>query len=232
MITLRRSADRGHANHGWLDTRHTFSFADYHDPAHMGFRALRVINEDVVRPGHGFGTHPHRDMEILTYVLAGAVEHRDSMGNGSVIRPGEVQRMTAGTGVTHSERNPSPSEPLHLLQIWILPEQRGLEPSYEQCAFPLAKRRGQLRLVASRDARAGSLRVHQDVDVFAAHLAAADRVSHGLAPGRAAWLQVARGSLTLNSYELHAGDGAAITDEARVDLIATKPAEVLLFDLA
>src|SRR5262249_10132310 len=161
----------------------------------------RVINEDVVRPGHGFGTHPHRDMEILTYVLAGAVEHRDSMGNGSVIRPGEVQRMTAGTGVQHSEQNPSRSEPPHLLQIWILPEARGLEPGYEQRAFPLAKRGGQLRLVASRDARAGSLLVHQDVDVFAAHLAAGDRVSHGLAAGRGVWLQVARGSLTLNTYE-------------------------------
>jgi redox-sensitive bicupin YhaK (pirin superfamily) len=232
MITLRRSEDRGHADHGWLDTRHTFSFADYRDAAHMGYRSLRVINEDRVQPGRGFGTHAHRDMEILTYVLEGAVAHRDSMGHGEVVRPGDVQRMTAGTGVTHSEVNPSPTEPLHLLQIWILPEAAGLEPGYEQRAFPAAEKRGVLRLVASRDGRDGSLVVHQDADVYVTVLAAGQRVAHRIASGRGVWVQVARGAVDLLGHELREGEGAAVEREARIELVARQPTELLLFDLA
>jgi len=232
MLTLRPDEARGHFDHGWLDTRHTFSFADYHDPRHMGFRQLRVINEDRVKPGRGFGTHAHRDMEIVTYVLDGALEHKDSMGNGSIIRPGDVQRMTAGTGVTHSEYNPSPTDPVHLLQIWILPEREALEPGYEQRTFPAAERRKRLRLVASRDGRDGSVTIHQDADILAALLDAGDEVSHALRPGRHAWVQVARGSVDVNGTALAAGDGAALSNEARVTLRADEPSEVLVFDLA
>jgi hypothetical protein len=232
MITLRPAQERGHADHGWLDTHHTFSFSSYFDPRHMGFRHLRVINEDRVQGGEGFGTHPHRDMEIITYVLDGALEHRDSMGNGSVIRPGDVQRMSAGTGVTHSEFNHSSLEPVHFLQIWILPRQPGLTPSYEQRTFPIADRRGRLRLIAARDGRDGAVTVHQDVDLFASVLEPGEQVAHMLEPGRHAWLQVARGEVTLNGRPLNAGDGAAVSEEQRLDIDARQSAEVLLFDLA
>lgn len=232
MITLRRSAERGRFDHGWLDTRHTFSFADYRDPAHMGFRALRVINEDVVAPGEGFPTHGHRDMEILTYILEGALEHKDSLGSGSVIRPGDVQRMSAGKGVQHSEFNPDAQRPVHLLQIWILPDRSGLQPEYEEKHFPEAERRGVLRLVASREGRAGSLRIHQDADVLAGLLAPGDRAVHELRPGRHAWVQLARGRLRLNGQELRAGDGAALSDEPTLELEALEEAELLVFDLA
>jgi redox-sensitive bicupin YhaK (pirin superfamily) len=232
MITVRKAHERGHARHGWLESFHTFSFADYHDPAHMGFRDLRVINEDRVQPGQGFGTHSHRDMEIVSYVLGGQLAHRDSLGTGSVIRPGDVQRMSAGTGVTHSELNPSATEPVHFLQIWILPERDGLAPSYEQRHFPAAERAGRLRLVASRDAREGSLRLHQDVDLYAGLLRPDDAVTHALRPGRHAWLQVARGRCTLNGVALEVGDGAAVSDETSLRLEVADDAEVLLFDLA
>jgi redox-sensitive bicupin YhaK (pirin superfamily) len=231
MITIRPAGARGAAEHGWLSSRHSFSFADYHDPAHMGFASLRVINEDRVRPGKGFGTHGHRDMEIVSYVLSGALEHKDSMGNGSTIRPGEVQRMSAGTGVTHSEFNASDSEIVHFLQIWILPERHGLTPGYEQKPFPEDERRGRLRLVAARDGRDGALTIHQDVDLYAALLAPGDSVTHPLAAGRKAWLQVARGGVTLNGEALSKGDGAAIEDEATVTIAATGDAEILLFDM-
>jgi len=231
MITVRKADERGHFNHGWLDTSHTFSFADYYDPQHMGFQALRVINEDRVQPGRGFATHAHKDMEIITYVLAGALEHKDSMGNGSVIRPGEVQRMTAGTGVTHSEHNHSESEALHLLQIWILPERRGLTPGYEQKDFSDAAP-NTLRLIAARDAADGSVTVHQDVRVYVARIDADRAVGHALPPGRHAWVQVARGAVTLNHQLLRTSDGAAIDDEGTLEITAREPAEVLLFDLA
>jgi len=231
MIRIRRSGERGRAEHGWLSSRHTFSFADYHDPEQMGFRDLRVINEDRVQPGKGFGTHAHRDMEILTWVLAGALEHRDSLGNGSTIRPGDAQRMSAGTGVTHSEYNPSPGEPVHFLQIWILPAQPGIPPSYEQKHFPEAERRNALRLLASPDARDGSVRIHQDAAVHAALLDPGNSVRHGLGPGRHAWVQVARGAVDVAGSALHAGDGAALGDETAVELSAREPSEILLFDL-
>src|SRR5882724_1405845 len=202
MIVTRPAAERGHFDHGWLDTSHTFSFASYHDPRQMGFRALRVINEDRVKPGEGFGTHAHRDMEILTWVLEGALGHKDSMGNGSIIRPGDLQRMSAGTGVTHSEFNPSQAEPVHFLQIWILPERAGLPPSYEQRAFPTEEKRGKLRLVASRDGREGSVTIHQAVDLYTSLLAPGEVVTHLCTPGRYAWVQVARGSLMLNDTAL------------------------------
>ena len=232
MITVRPSGERGRSELGWLSSRHTFSFADYLDPRHMGFRSLRVVNDDRVQPGAGFPTHGHRDMEIVTYVVEGALEHKDSMGTGSVIRPGEVQRMTAGSGVTHSEYNASRAEPVHFLQIWILPERQGLAPGYEQRAFPAAEMQGRLRLVASRDGREGSVTVHQDVQVLAARLAAGDEAVHRLAPGRHAWLQVVRGALALNGTSLATGDGVAVSDEARLALAAREPAELLLFDLA
>jgi hypothetical protein len=232
MLTVRRAEERGHFNHGWLDTYHSFSFADYHDPAHMGFRHLRVINEDRVAPGNGFGTHPHRDMEILTYVLEGALEHKDSMGNGSLIRPGDVQRMTAGTGVTHSEFNPSDQEPVHLLQIWILPERRGLTPGYEQVTLPPERLAGGLLRVASRAGGAGGVQVHQDMALYAGRLAPNGPVTHELATDRHAWVQVARGSVAVNGQTLHAGDGAALSGEPRLTLQALTPAEVLVFDLA
>jgi redox-sensitive bicupin YhaK (pirin superfamily) len=232
MITLRPARERGHADHGWLDTRHTFSFADYHDPRHMGFRALRVINDDRVAPGRGFGTHPHRDMEIVSYVLDGALEHKDSMGTGSVIRPGDVQRMTAGTGVLHSEWNHDDRDPVRFLQIWILPERARITPSYEQKTFPLDDRRNLLRLVASRDGRDGSLTVHQDVSLYAAVLDDGGAVELDLAPGRHAWVQVARGEVDLGGLALGEGDGAALSDEARLEIKGRGPAEVLVFDLA
>ncbi len=232
MITVRKAADRGGGDHGWLDTRHTFSFADYYDPAQMGFRGLRVINEDRVQPGRGFPTHGHRDMEILSYVLAGALEHEDSMGTGSVIRPGDVQRMSAGTGVMHSEFNPSRAEPVHFLQIWILPGTRGLDPSYEQKHFSEAEKRGRLRLIVSRDGRDGSVTIHHDASVYAAVLAPGERVALALADGRHAWVQVARGAVTLNGEALGAGDGAALSREPALTLVAVERAEVLVFELA
>jgi redox-sensitive bicupin YhaK (pirin superfamily) len=232
MLTIRKSEDRGHFDFGWLETRHTFSFGDYHDPRHMGFRALRVINEDVVRGGGGFGTHPHRDMEIVTYVLSGALVHEDSMGNGSTIRPDDVQRMSAGTGVTHSEHNGSPSVPVHLLQIWLLPAQQGTPPSYEQKAFPAAEKRGRLRLVGASDGRDGAVTIHQDVALYATLLAPREHVTHGLAPGRHAWVQVVRGDAVVNGVRLGMGDGAALSAEPRVEISADSDVELLLFDLA
>jgi redox-sensitive bicupin YhaK (pirin superfamily) len=233
MITIRRSADRGHFEHGWLDTRHTFSFADYHDDRFMGFSDLRVINEDRVQPGKGFGSHGHRDMEILSYVLEGELGHQDSMGTGSSIRPGEFQRMSAGSGVVHSEKNASAEHPVHFLQIWILPREAGIRPGYEQRAFPEAERRGRLRLVASPDGRDGSLTVHQDAAVFAGLLAPGQHVRHEIPAGRTAWVQVARGEVTVNGERLRAGDGLAAVDEAALDLAGSgsADAEVLLFDL-
>jgi len=233
MIALRPATERGHADHGWLNTYHSFSFADYYDPRHMGFRALRVINEDWVQPGRGFGTHGHQDMEIITYVLEGALSHKDSMGNASAIRPGEVQRMSAGTGVRHSEYNPSPAEPVHLLQIWIQPNQQGLEPSYEQKTFSYQEKLGKLRLVASEDGRDGSVRIHQDASLYASILTKDASVLHQLEPDRHAYVHVASGSVLLNGKPLRAGDGAALTSE-KIELLGTnddEPAEVLLFDL-
>jgi quercetin 2,3-dioxygenase len=235
-LTLRRSHERGHADHGWLDTYHSFSFADYHDPRHMGFRSLRVINEDRVAAGEGFGTHPHRDMEIITVVTEGALEHKDSLGTGSVLRPGDVQRMTAGTGIQHSEFNHSKTDALRLFQVWILPERRGLTPGYEEKRFAPEERKDRLRLVASRDARDGALTIHQDVDVFVADLGAGVSVAHELAAGRHAWLQLGRGRVTVNGAEngaeLRAGDGVAVSDVRRLEVVALEPSELLLFDLA
>lgn len=231
MITIRKSNDRGRADHGWLDSRHTFSFADYHDPEQMGFRTLRVINEDRVREGQGFGTHPHRDMEIISYVLEGALEHKDSMGTSSTIKPGEVQRMSAGTGVLHSEYNPSRTEPVHFLQIWIFPEKKGIKPGYEQKAFPAAERTDALRLVASRDGREGSLTIHQDAELYTTLLSKGGTVTHAMKPGRFAWVQVARGEITLNGKTLKTGDGASVSGEPSLVLTGSKDAEVLLFDL-
>jgi len=231
VIAVRPAAERGHADHGWLDTRHTFSFASYHDPGHMGFRSVRVINEDRVQPAQGFGTHAHRDMEILTWVLEGALEHKDSMGNGSVIRPGDLQRMSAGTGVTHSEFNPSREAPVHFLQIWLLPRARGLPPGYEQKGFPQEARRGRLRLIAAGDGREGAVTIHQDADVWTALLQPGESVRHALAPGRYAWLHVARGAVSLNGSTLGAGDGAAVSDETALEITGAAGAEVLLFDL-
>jgi len=231
MFQIRRGNERGHFNHGWLDTYHTFSFGDYHDPRHTHFRTLRVMNEDRVQPGQGFGMHPHRDMEIVTYVLKGVLEHKDSMGNGEVLRPGEFQRMSAGTGILHSEFNPSKTEPVHLYQIWLFPRQKGSTPSYEQRAFPEAEKQGRLRVVASPDGRDGSLTIGQDASVFLSSLAADQRVTHELAPGRHAWLQVLRGAVDLNGDLLAAGDGVAVSDEPGVSVRATEPSEVMLFDL-
>ena len=231
MITLRPSAARGHADHGWLDTFHTFSFADYHDPAHMGFRALRVINEDRVAPGMGFGTHPHRDMEILTYILAGRLAHKDSMGHGREITPGQLQAMSAGTGITHSEFNPSRTDPVHLLQIWLLPDRRGHTPRYAEWS-PVPGNTDELTLLASPDGRENSAAIHQDALLFLVKLPAAAQITRVLAPERAAWLQVMRGTLTVNGHTLAAGDGAAIENEPALTLAATTSAEALLFDLA
>jgi redox-sensitive bicupin YhaK (pirin superfamily) len=231
MITLRHAHERGHAQYGWLESDHTFSFADYYDPRRLGFRTLRVINEDRVQPGKGFGTHPHYDMEIISYVLEGALEHKDSLGAGSVITLGEVQRMSSGAGVTHSEFNHSRRELVHFLQIWILPEQVGLPPSYEQRAFPVAEKQGKLRLVASRDGREGSVTIHQAVDLYTSVLAAGEVVTHRFTPSRHAWVQVARGTVTLNDTALSAGDGAAVSEETRLIVTAKDQAEVLLFDM-
>jgi len=231
-MDVRRAGERGVASHGWLESRHTFSFADYYDPAHMGFRALRVINEDRVAPGRGFGRHPHRDMEIISYVLEGALEHKDSMGHGSTIRPGDVQRMSAGTGVTHSEFNASSDETVHFLQIWIVPERRGLEPSYEQRTFAVDEKQNRFRLVASRAGRDGSVTVQQDAELYVALLDAGAEVHHELAAGRHAWLQLTRGAVRLNGVALAAGDGAALSGERGVRVEAVETAELLLFDLA
>ncbi|HSQ03073.1 MAG TPA: pirin family protein [Burkholderiales bacterium] len=232
MIALRHAADRGHAAHGWLDTYHSFSFADYYDPRHMGFGALRVLNDDRVEPGKGFGMHPHRDMEIITYILAGALEHRDSMGNGSVIRPGDVQRMSAGTGVLHSEFNPSKNEPVHLLQIWIEPSVKGIRPGYEQKHYPEQERRARWRLIASPDGADGSVTIHQDARVYVTLLAEGDTVEHELAPGRKAYVHVASGSAAVNDERLQGGDAAKVTAEQRIVVRGDEAAEVLLFDLA
>ena len=232
MITVRRSDARGHANHGWLDSRHTFSFADYYDPREMGFGSLRVINEDRVQPGKGFGTHPHRDMEIISYVLEGALEHKDSLGTGSVIRPGDVQRMSAGTGVLHSEYNPSPREPVHFLQIWIEPSVRGVKPSYEQKAFSADDKRGRLRLVASPDGADGSVSIHQDARVYAALLDGDKALTYAVPEGHRAYVHVARGSVQVNGQQLDAGDGAKIAAEAQLRFANGRQAELLLFDLA
>ena len=232
MISLRTAAQRGHANHGWLDSFHSFSFADYYDPEHMGYGALRVINEDRVQPGMGFGTHGHRDMEIITYPLEGRLEHKDSMGNGSVIVPGDVQRMSAGTGILHSEYNPSRDEPVHFLQIWIEPSVRGIAPSYEQRHIALEDKRGRLRLIASPDGREGSVTIHQDAAVYAAVMDGADEISHKLAPGRRAYVHVARGGLRVNGQALQAGDALMVSDEPGMDLALATRAELLVFDLA
>ncbi|MFI4852294.1 MAG: pirin family protein [Gimesia chilikensis] len=231
MIRVRKAEERGHADHGWLDTYHTFSFAGYQDPEHVHFRTLRVMNEDVVQPGQGFGTHPHRDMEIVTYVLEGALEHKDSMGNGEVLRAGEFQRMSAGTGITHSEFNPSATEPVHLYQIWLFPESKGIEPSYEQKQFPVSEQQNQLRLVASPEAEAGSLRIHQDARVYLSQIEAEQTVTYELAEGRHAWLQVLRGSVLLNDVALDVSDGAAVSDTRNLKIQATDDAEIMLFDL-
>jgi len=234
MLQPRYAGDRGHANHGWLDTFHTFSFASYYDPAQMGWGDLRVINEDRVQPGMGFGMHGHNDMEIITYILGGALQHKDSMGNSAVIRPGEVQRMSAGTGVLHSEFNPSQTEPVHLLQIWIEPNVTGIQPGYEQKFFAPEEKRGRLRLVASSDGREGSVTIHQDAAVYVTVLEPGETVAHPLASGRRAYVQVARGAVTVNGQRLQAGDGARIKDEAEIVLAGAEEsaAEVLLFDLA
>ena len=231
MLTLRKAEARGHANHGWLDSRHTFSFGDYHDPAHMGFGPLRVINDDRVAGAGGFPTHAHANMEIITYVLEGALEHKDSLGTGSVIRPGDVQRMSAGTGIRHSEFNASKTEAVHFLQIWIVPEQHGLAPSYEQKAFAAADVAGKLRLIGARDGRDGAVTIHQDVDLYAAKLGIAQSVSHTLATGRAAWLHVATGRAVVNGLAVAAGDGVAVTDAGHITIEGQGAgAEILVFD--
>jgi len=232
MITIRKAKDRGHFDFGWLDTYHTFAFGDYHDPEFMGFRSLRVINEDRVAPRTGFPTHGHRDMEIVTYVLEGSLNHRDSMGNGSAIRAGDVQRMTAGSGVRHSEQNSSKTDAVHLLQIWILPNAPSLRPGYEQKTFTDAEKRGQLRLIAANDGRDGSVTLNQDVALYASVLAPGSEVVHQLATNRNAWIQVARGTVTINGRELNQGDGAAITAESAITIAGREESEVLLFDLA
>ena len=232
MIHLRPAAGRGQTKIDWLDSWHTFSFGEYHDPAQMGFRSLRVLNDDRVGPGGGFPTHGHRDMEILTYVLDGALAHKDSLGHGSTIRPGELQRMSAGTGIAHSEANASATEPVHFLQIWIVPDRRGIAPGYEQRAFPAAEEEHHFHLVASPDGRDGSLTIHQDASLYLATLRPGQHVLHRLRPGRHAWVQVARGVVTLDDNTLSAGDGAAISDEETIQVDGVEPAEILLFDLA
>jgi quercetin 2,3-dioxygenase len=228
--TVRRANERGHANHGWLDTYHTFSFANYYDPEWMGYRSLRVINDDLVMPGMGFGTHPHRDMEIITYVLSGALEHKDSMGNGRIIRPGEVQYMAAGTGVQHSEFNPSSEEAVHLLQIWIQPDRKGTTPHYAEKSLKEAPE-GRLNLVTSKTGRDGSIAINQDADLWLGKLGEGNRVTHTLAPGRHAWVHIAEGEVSLNGKKLSGGDAVAIDEQGSVELSATKPSQVLLFDL-
>lgn len=232
MITLRKSSDRGTADFGWLKAKYTFSFARYVDRRHMSFRALRVMNEDVVSPGAGFGEHPHDNMEIVTYILSGTLAHKDSMGNVATIKPGEIQRMTAGSGLTHSEFNHSKEEPVHLMQIWLFPETEDLQPGYEQKAFSEDERRDRLKLVVSEDAREGSLKIHQDAAIFASLLSKGQTLKHSLAAGRAAWLQLPRGELVVNGVAMHAGDGAAIENEQAIEIKATADSEFLLFDLA
>jgi redox-sensitive bicupin YhaK (pirin superfamily) len=232
MLNIRPAEQRGHAEHGWLDSHHSFSFADYYDPQHMGFGALRVINEDRVAPAMGFGGHPHRDMEIISYVLEGALQHRDSIGTGSVIRPGDVQRMSAGSGVTHSEFNASKSEPVHFLQIWLVPTARGIQPSYEQKTFSAEDKRGRLRVVAAPDARDGSVTIHTDAVVYAGLFDAGERAELALNKARRAWVQVVRGEVTVNGSALKAGDGAAISEETALAIEGVHDAEVLVFDLA
>ena len=232
MLTIRKSNERGHFDHGWLNTYHTFSFDQYYDPRYMGFRSLRVINEDFVAPGRGFPTHGHRDMEIITYILEGGLKHEDSMGNGSVIRPGDVQRMTAGTGVRHSEKNASNDERVHLLQIWILPNAEGLQPGYEQKAFSEDERRGQCRLIASNDGREGSVALNQDVSLFASILDAGQEVERTMDPARYGWIQVARGSVSVNGEDAGQGDGVVVVGESSLKTKARESAEILLFDLS
>jgi redox-sensitive bicupin YhaK (pirin superfamily) len=231
MITIRKAEERGHFDFGWLSTYHSFSFGDYYDPKHTRFRTLRVINEDFVQPGHGFPTHGHRDMEIITYILQGALEHRDSMGTGSIIRRGDAQRMSAGTGVTHSEANPSPDEPVHLLQIWIFPSEQDLQPEYEEKKFSDDEKRNKLRLIVSPDGSGGSVKIHQDAKIYASLLDDREEVVHSLEEGRSAWLQVAAGSVRLNNVALKQGDGAAVSQESKLRITAEAPAEVLLSDL-
>jgi quercetin 2,3-dioxygenase len=231
MISFRDREARGRTRTGWLDSKHSFSFGDYRDPAQLGFRALRVINEDRVIPGAGFPRHGHRDMDIISYVLEGSLQHKDSIGNGTVIKPGEIQRMSAGTGIEHSEFNPSQTEPVHFLQIWIIPEKRGIAPSHEQKPVPLAERRGKLRLVAAPDAPDGAVTLHQDARIYVANLAAGERVAHDIAPGRGVWIQVARGIIGLNGTEMREGDGAALEDEKSAAIDAETDSEILLFDL-
>ena len=230
-LTVRKSEERGRANFGWLDSKHSFSFGHYHDPKHMGFGPLRVINDDRVAPGGGFPAHPHSDMEIISYVLDGALEHKDSLGTGSVIRPGDAQRMSAGSGIRHSEFNASKTDPVHFLQIWIIPDRKGIEPGYEQKAFPDAEKRGRLRLIGSRDGRDGSVTIHQDVDLFATLLGEGDVVEHAIAPGRGGWVQAARGSVELNGETLREGDGVAISTSGILRIAGLGEAEVLLFDM-
>lgn len=232
MITIRKAEERGHFDFGWLNTYHSFSFGDYYDPQHTQFRALRVINEDFVAPGRGFPRHGHRDMEIVTYILQGALEHRDSMGTGSIIRRGDAQRMSAGTGVTHSEANPSQTEPVHLLQIWILPDRQGSQPEYEEKKFSDEEKRNKLRLIVSPKGSDGSVKIHQDAKIYASLLDEGRAVDHTLENGRSAWLQVAAGSVTVNDVDLKQGDGAAVSEESNLRITAREPAEVLLFDLA
>ena len=231
MINVGRSNERGRTQWDWLDSYHSFSFGEYHDPANLGFRSLRVINEDYVAPGGGFPRHPHRDMEIITYVLDGALEHRDSLGNGSTIRPGDGQRMSAGKGIMHSEFNSSRKDPVHLLQIWIHPAERGIQPGYEQKSFPPEEKRGKLRVIASPTGENGSVRIHQDASLYVANLAPGEQVEHPLLPNRHAWVQVARGEVKLSGQPLMQGDGAGVSDEPAVKLEAATDAEVLVFDL-
>ena len=232
MITVRKADDRGHADHGWLDTNHTFSFASYHDPQHMGFRSLRVMNEDLVAPGKGFGTHGHDNMEIISYVLSGALEHKDSMGNGEVLRPGEFQRISAGSGITHSEFNPSSEEPVHFYQIWLVPNVRDIAPSYQQREFDKGEKLNRLRLVASPDGEDGSLSINTDAKVYLSKLAAGSEVGIDLTPGRHGWLQLLSGSVAVSGNQLSTSDGAAITNEDSVSIVASEDAEIMLFDLA
>ena len=231
MITVRKSNDRGSANLGWLDSKHTFSFADYHDPDHMGFGTLRVINDDRVEPGKGFATHPHKDMEIVSYVIDGELEHKDNMGNGSVIHRNDVQRMTAGSGVTHSEFNPSPDRPVHFLQVWIEPDQKSLDPEYEQKQYTREDKLDRLTLIASRDGREGSLQIHQDADVYASVLSAGSETAHEFAAGRRGWIQLVSGRISANGEHLESGDGAAISETPALRLKTGDGAEFLLFDL-
>jgi redox-sensitive bicupin YhaK (pirin superfamily) len=230
MITIRKSEERGHVNHGWLDSHFTFSFADYYDPQHMGFRTLRVINDDVIAGGGGFGEHPHRDMEIITYILSGALEHKDSMGNGRVIRPGEVQYMAAGTGVQHSEFNHSPEEPAHLLQIWILPDKKGAKPNYTEKSFAKAES-GRLHLAVSKTGRDNSIAINQDADLFVGKLKAGDKINYSFRPNRHGWLHVAEGEIELNNLKLKSGDAAAFSDEKGISFVARLPSQILFFDL-